>query len=74
MESTICLMCGTEDAYWVWTLPDGGEVFICNVCYERIMDEQQKDQTRHLGKFQLLEEYLAEKELDNGAKGFRLTQ
>ena len=74
MNNEICLMCQTEDAYWVWILPDNEKVLVCNVCYERIMEEQQKDQTRYLGRFQLLEEYYAEKEIENGSLGIRLTQ
>ena len=73
MEKEICIMCGTEDATWWWQLNEKDGVAICNVCYEIITEEKQKDPTRHLGTFMTLEDYLTKKELDNGLQGNRLT-
>ena len=72
MESTICIMCQTEDATWWWQLNEKDGVAICNVCYEILQEEKRKDPTRYFGTFQTLSEHEAKKELEGGAKGHRL--
>lgn len=72
MESTICLMCQTEDADWWWQLNEKDGVAICNVCYEIIQEEKRKDPARYFGTFMTLKEYNAMKELEGGCLGHRL--
>lgn len=73
MESTICLMCGTEDATWWWQLNEKDGVAICNVCYEIIQEEKRKDPTRNFGTFRLVEKQDFKEEIENGCLGRRLT-
>ena len=74
MNNEICLMCQKEVAIWMYIIDDKEQYWVCQKCYEDIMEDNRKDGTKAPGKFILLEEYYAEKEIENGSLGIRLTQ
>ena len=74
MEQQICMGCDRNNvAVWIYIWLDNSVMPMCQECYEEMMTVYQLDPSKVLGRFQLLEEYLAEQELKNGSQGIRLT-